>query len=122
MDSYFNQLMEIQNSTDHSFFLLDQDSEPRFVIEADKRTIIIPAEFQFLGVKTDQRSEKIYFEVDRIFDDVDLSTKTCVIQYINAGTDDVDEGIYAYGFLVFLSLCHANNLPKVSVVVSFACG
>ena len=94
MDSYFNQLMEIQNSTDHSFFLLDQDSEPRFVIEADKRTIIIPAEFQFLGVKTDQRSEKIYFEVDRIFDDVDLSTKTCVIQYINAGTDDVDEGIY----------------------------
>lgn len=94
MDYYFNQLMEIQNSTDHSFFLLDQDSEPRFVIEADKRTIIIPAEFQFLGVKTDQRSEKIYFEVDRIFDDVDLSTKTCVIQYINAGTDDVDEGIY----------------------------
>ena len=86
MDYYFNQLMEIQNSTDHSFFLLDQDSEPRFVIEADKRTIIIPAEFQFLGVKTDQRSEKIYFEVDRIFDDVDLSTKTCVIQYINAGT------------------------------------
>lgn len=94
MDYYFNQLMEIQNSTDHSFFLLDQDSEPRFVIEADKRTIIIPAEFQFLGVKTDQCSEKIYFEVDRIFDDVDLSTKTCVIQYINAGTDDVDEGIY----------------------------
>lgn len=94
MDSYFNQLMEIQNSTDHSFFLLDQDSEPRFVIEADKRTIIIPAEFQFLGVKTDQRSEKIYFEVDRVFDDVDLSTKTCVIQYINAGTDDIDEGIY----------------------------
>ncbi len=94
MDSYFEQLREIQNSTDHSFFLLDQSNEPRFIIDSEKRTIVIPPEFKFLGVRTDQRSEKIYFEIDRIFDDVDLSTKTCVIQYINAGAEDADEGIY----------------------------
>lgn len=94
MSAYLDRLLEIQNSTDHSFFLLDPDTEPRFVINANMRTIEIPKEFQFIGVKTDNRAEKVYFEIDRIFDNVDLSTKTCVVQYINAGNGYSDDGIF----------------------------
>lgn len=94
MSSTLEKLYEIQKRTSPSFYLVDADSEPRFIINSDERKIEVPDEFKILGVKTDHQSETIYFEIDRIFDDVDLSTKTCVIQYINAGKDVADEGIY----------------------------
>lgn len=94
MSSTLEKLYEIQKRTSPSFYLVDADSEPRFIINSDERKIEVPDEFKILGVKTDHQSETIYFEIDRIFDDVDLSTKTCVIQYINAGKDAADEGIY----------------------------
>lgn len=38
----------------------------------------------FLSVKSDHEAETILFQVDRFFDNMDLSTVNCVIQYINA--------------------------------------
>lgn len=88
-------LLEIQNSSEHITFTTLPSDEPRFIIDANSRTINIPVEFSFLAVKNDHRAETIYFEIDRYFDDVDLSEYTCVIQFLNRNseTSEYNEGI-----------------------------
>lgn len=85
-------LLEIQDSTEVTYTTLPSD-EPRFIIDANSRTITIPPEFQFLGVKNDHNAETIYFEIDRYFDDEDLSKHACVVQFSNKNNSD-DGGIY----------------------------
>ena len=75
-------LQEIQNSVEVTYAYLPSN-EPRFIIDANSRKINIPFEFSFLGVIGDHKAETIYFEIDRYFDDEDLSTHTCVIQFAN---------------------------------------
>ena len=88
-------LQEIQNSVKITFAHLPSN-EPRFIIDANSREINIPFEFSFLGVIGDHKAETIYFEIDRYFDDVDLSEHTCVIQFINKNpkTLKFNEGLY----------------------------
>ena len=88
-------LKAIQASYSPTPFLMDPDAEPRFVINSNERTITIPEEFKFLAVKMDHMSERIYFEIPRYFDGEDLSTKICVVQYINANGKEAVEGIAA---------------------------
>lgn len=85
-------LLEIQDSTEVTYTTLPSD-EPRFIIDANSRTITIPPEFQFLGVKNDHNAETIYFEIDRYFDDEDLSKHACVVQFSNKNNSN-DGGIY----------------------------
>ena len=89
-------LQEIQNSVKITFAHLPSN-EPRFIIDANSREINIPFEFSFLGVIGDHKAETIYFEIDRYFDDEDLSTDTCVIQFVNKNpkTLECNEGLYA---------------------------
>ena len=88
-------LQEIQNSANVTFTHLPSN-EPRFIIDANSREINIPFEFSFLGVIGDHKAETIYFEIDRYFDDEDLSTHTCVIQFVNKNpkTLECNEGLY----------------------------
>lgn len=88
-------LQEIQNSVKITFAHLPSN-EPRFIIDANSREINIPFEFSFLGVIGDHKAETIYFEIDRYFDEIDLSTHTCVIQFINKNpkTLKFNEGLY----------------------------
>ena len=88
-------LQEIQNSANVTFTHLPSN-EPRFIIDANSREINIPSEFSFLGVIGDHKAETIYFEIDRYFDDVDLSEHTCVIQFINKNPQTLkfNEGLY----------------------------
>ena len=88
-------LKEIQNSAKITFAHLPSN-EPRFIIDANSREINIPFEFSFLGVIGDHKAETIYFEIDRYFDDEDLSTHTCVIQFVNKNpkTLECNEGLY----------------------------
>ena len=88
-------LQEIQNSVKITFAHLPSH-EPRFIIDANSREINIPFEFSFLGVIGDHKAETIYFEIDRYFDDEDLSTHTCVIQFVNRNpkTLKYNEGLY----------------------------
>lgn len=88
-------LKAIQASYSPVPFLLDPEAEPRFVINSDERTIVIPEEFKFLAVKMDHLSERIYFDIPRYFDGEDLATKICVVQYINANSEEAVEGIAA---------------------------
>lgn len=109
-------------------FLANPETEPRFVIDSDTREIIIPEEFKFLAVKMDHMSEKIYFEIPRYFDDEDLATKICVIQYINTNGDVPIEAIVAavdvdteseVGKIIFRWDVD-NYLTRYAGVVSFA--
>ena len=88
-------LQEIQNSANVTFTHLPSN-EPRFIIDANSREINIPFEFSFLGVIGDHKAETIYFEIDRYFDDEDLSAHTCVIQFVNENlkTLECNEGLY----------------------------
>lgn len=88
-------LQEIQNSVKVTFAHLPSN-EPRFIIDANSREINIPFEFSFLGVIGDHKAETIYFEIDRYFDEVDLSKHTCVIQFVNKNpkTLECNEGLY----------------------------
>lgn len=88
-------LQEIQNSVEVTYAHLPSN-EPRFIIDANSRKINIPFEFSFLGVIGDHKAETIYFEIDRYFDDVDLSEHTCIVQFINKNpkTLKCNEGLY----------------------------
>ena len=91
-EEFRQRLLDIQNSVNVVYTTLPSD-EPRFIIDANSRTITIPVEFQFLGVKNDHNAETIYFEIDRYFDDEDLSQHTCVVQFSNKNNSN-DGGVY----------------------------
>ena len=88
VNEFKQRLQEIQQNSTAVFTTLPSN-EPRIIIDANSREISIPVEFDFLAVKTDHRAETVYFEIDRYFDDEDLSEHTCVIQWAN----QKDEGI-----------------------------
>lgn len=88
VSEFKQRLQSIQQNSSVVYTTLPS-SEPRLIIDANSREISIPVEFDFLAVKNDHKAETIYFEIDRYFDDNDLSEQTCVIQWSNQG----DEGI-----------------------------
>lgn len=91
---YISFLKEIQDSGTTTYSALPS-TEPRFLINANKRKITIPSEFSFLAVRYDHQAETVYFEIDRYFDDVDLSQHTCIVQFVNKDEyGNVSEGHY----------------------------
>ena len=55
-------------------------------IDSNSRRVYIPPQFRWItAVQGDHNSEILTFRIDRYFDGVDLSEKTCVIQFMNAG-------------------------------------
>lgn len=78
---YLANLYRIQdaNKPDTTFRL--PSDENTYVIDLNTRTIKAPT---YLSVAKDHVAEIVYFEIDRIFDTVDLSQLTCIVQYINA--------------------------------------
>lgn len=86
-------LLDIQQGTTVVHTTLPA-TEPRVPINLDTRTITIPDEFKFLATKKETKAETIYFVCDRYFDDVDLSTKTCVVQWVNTDGSTTNRGLY----------------------------
>jgi hypothetical protein len=84
---YIKRLQEIQDSYNPTVKMINSDTEPKFEIDADTRTIKVPNELQNVGVYKDHMAETIYFTIDRYFDDVDLMDKICIVQYINANSE-----------------------------------
>ena len=74
-------LQDIQNQFNSPSLVMLPTDEPRFIIDANERTISIPDGFTFLGVLNDHNAETVYFEIDRYYDQTDLSKKTCIVQY-----------------------------------------
>ena len=90
---YISLLDEIQNQNITTFAAIPT-TEARFEIDTNTRKIKIPADFSFLGVRNDHKAETIYFEVDRYFDNEDLSQHTCVIQFVNKNSNATKSGTY----------------------------
>ena len=80
-NEYMKRLQDIQNQFNSPSLVMLPTDEPRFIIDANERTISIPDGFTFLGVLNDHNAETVYFEIDRYYDQTDLSEKTCIVQY-----------------------------------------
>ena len=95
---YMERLNDIQNQAGLKQLIMLPGNESRFIIDANQRTITIPDEFTFLGVKNDHKAETIYFEIDRYFDKADLSEKTCIVQFESIDTTEGSEQVISSGF------------------------
>ena len=89
---YMQRLQDIQNQDNLKELVMLPSDEPRFIIDANSRTISIPDDFSFLSVVNDHGAETVYFEIDRYFDQHDLSDEICVIQFRSVGPNgDVND-------------------------------
>ena len=94
-EEYIKRLADIQNQDNLKELVMLPTDEPRFIIDANSRTITIPDAFTFIGVQNDHAAETIYFEIDRYFDQHDLSTEMCVVQFEAIGSGgQKSEGFY----------------------------
>lgn len=89
---YYDNLYKIQDKNPPSLAVLLPSDEKIFKIDLNTREIEAP---EFLSVLKDHYAETIYFRVPRYFDHFDLSTTTCLIEYINA---DGEHRFYAVPF------------------------
>lgn len=81
-EEYFANLFKIKGSYNPpSLAVILPRSENIYKIDLNSRTVEAP---EYLSVLNDHNSETIYFIMNRFFDSMDMSTTTCVIQYINA--------------------------------------
>lgn len=84
LNAYDQLLKSIQNTTMVLADTVPIDA-PTIKINWSARELILPSEYSsFLGVQNDHQAETIYFEVDRYFENVDLSKMTCVVEYVNS--------------------------------------
>ena len=88
LPTYFDALEEVKsNSQKYKYFRIPLD-EPCFTINMSTRAISVPKDFATygLGVKGDTYAEVVFFESDRFFDQVDLKSTECWIQWVNTST------------------------------------
>ena len=91
-DDYLDLLYRKQDPNRQDKIIQLPADEPIYTVDLNTRKIDAP---KFLSVEYDHNAETIYFEVDRFFDNIDLSTMFCVIQYQNANPDKARGG-YIY--------------------------
>lgn len=88
LDGYFAHMQDLV-LLDPVFTLIPSDEEP-FVIDANARTISIPAAFnKCAGVVGDNMCEIATFTIDRYFDYVDLATAQICIQWSTADGEGI---------------------------------
>lgn len=78
---YLGLLWRIQDENPPSIAVLAPASEPFIEVDWSTRTINAP---EFISVKSDHRSEVVYFKMPRFYDGYDLTNTIGIIQYINA--------------------------------------
>lgn len=81
---YAEKLWQLQANCPTTKAVLLPGDETIYEVDLDARTIAVP---KFLSVAKDHQAETIYFQFDRFYDRIDLTTKCCVIQYVNAAGD-----------------------------------
>ena len=78
---YAEKLWQLQINNPTTKAILLPGDETIYEVDLDARTIAVP---KFLSVAKDHQAETIYFQFDRFYDRIDLTTKCCIIQYVNA--------------------------------------
>lgn len=105
---YEQNLVWIHDNNAPALAVLLPSDERIYNIDLNKRVIETP---EFLSVEKDHRAECVYFLVDRFFDNMDLSTTTCVIQYKNA---QGEERVYAVPYYD-IQTYHDEKQPKMLI-------
>lgn len=92
-EEYKQNLYLIQDSNFPELIASDiPESEAKLVIDLNTRQVSAP---EFLSVQKDHNAETLYFIVDRYYDNVDLATMSCIVQYQNASKNKASSG-YVY--------------------------
>lgn len=95
---------------------IESKNEHPLIVDLTSRTITVPEELKYIGVETDNNSEKVWFKVPRYFDEPDvqgkgdLLTKVAQVHFLNAGgsygvygineTIDNEDGTISLAWLV----------------------
>ncbi len=89
VQEYFSHLKDLLDLGGDKFLMLPLD-EPYFEIDANKREIIIPAEFKKngFGVRGDHTAENLIFKMPRFFDAMDLLNADIRIQWVDANKEE----------------------------------
>lgn len=96
-EEYKSFLYQLQNPNRQTQAIILPNNEPLYEIDLNTRNVMAPS---FLSMEYDHNAETIYFIVDRYYDNVDLSTLSCVVQYENASPDPRKRG-YIYSVPYF---------------------
>lgn len=105
---YLDLLYRIQDPNRQDKIIQLPENEPIYNIDLNKRSIEAP---QYLSVEYDHNAETIYFCVDRFFDNVDLATMFCVVQYQNANPNKAQGGyIYAVPYFDITTMAKENKM------------
>ena len=80
-EEYNKYLYAIQDANRPVVALVLPHDEIIYRVDLNTRIIESP---EFLSVETDHTAETIYFRMARFYENIDLTTMTCVIQYVNA--------------------------------------
>ena len=101
LQDFFQNLTDIGGIKDGKFLILPLDEEP-LKIDANKRTITLPASFKKngIGVMGDQIAEILFFKIDRYFDTTDLYNETIQIEWENANGEIGFSGPYPTQYVV----------------------
>lgn len=121
---YEEMLWQIQSNAPTKKALLLPKDEKIFDIDLNSRTIDVP---EFLSVEKDHQAETIYFKFDRYYDHTDLTTKTCIIQYVNANGDSFiypvpfyDVETFGFEKKVLIPWCIQGAATAAAGIVKFA--
>ena len=121
---YEEMLWQIQSNAPTKKALLLPKDEKIFDVDLESRTINVP---EFLSVEKDHQAETIFFKFDRYYDYMDLTTKTCVIQYINANGDSFiypvpwyDTETFGFEKKVLIPWCIQGAATEAAGIVKFA--
>lgn len=82
LQEYYSYLQVVQDENATSIAVLLPGSERIYDIDLESRTIEAPEEITI--VLDDHNAETIFFRFPRYYDNFDLTSTVCVIQYINA--------------------------------------
>jgi hypothetical protein len=113
-EEYLKYLYRINNTNPTTIALLLPSTETIYDVDLNTRIINAP---EFLSTATDHYAETIYFRVDRFFDNMDLTTTVCLIQYENKNAIDADgKPIPGFVYMVpFYDIEHFKHENKILI-------
>ena len=95
---------------------IESKNEHPLIVDLTSRVITVPEELKYIGVETDNNSEKVWFKVSRYFDEPDvqgqgdLFSKVAQVHFLNAGgsygvytiteTKDNEDGTISLAWLI----------------------
>jgi len=95
---------------------IESKNEHPLIVDLTSRVITVPEELKYIGVETDNNSEKVWFKVPRYFDEPDvqgqgdLFSKVAQVHFLNAGgsygvytiteTKDNEDGTISLAWLI----------------------